>query len=44
MEVKNRRLRGVSIDHAHRKQRAYVEVGDAPDECVTHICGSPNVD
>ncbi len=41
MEVKNRRLRGVSIDHADGKQRAYVEVGDAPDECLTHTVESP---
>lgn len=40
-EVKDRRLRGVSIDHAHGHQRAYVEVGDPPDECVTHIVSMP---
>jgi hypothetical protein len=40
-EVVNRRLRGVSIDHAHGKQRAYVEVGDAPDQCITHVVDSP---
>jgi hypothetical protein len=40
-ELVNRRLRGVSIDHADGKQRAYVEVGDALDECVTHMVESP---
>jgi hypothetical protein len=40
-EVNNRRLRGVSIDHATGKQRAYVELGDAPDECITHIVDAP---
>ena len=43
-EVVNRRLRGVSIDHADGKQRAYVEVGDAPDECLTHVVESSNAD
>lgn len=41
MEVRNRPLRGVSIDHAHGKQRAYVEVGDDAKECVTHIVDAP---
>jgi hypothetical protein len=40
-EVVNRRLKGVSIDHADGKQRAYVEVGDTPDECLTHVVDSP---
>ena len=40
-EVVNRRLRGVSIDHADGKQRAYVEVGDTPDQCLTHVIESP---
>jgi hypothetical protein len=40
-EVVNRRLRGVSIDHADGIQRAYVEVGDSPDQCLTHVVESP---
>ena len=40
-EVVNRRLRGVSIDHADGRQRAYVEMGDAPDEAHTHTVESP---
>ncbi len=40
-EVVNRPLRGVSIDHADGKQRAYVEVGDTPDQCLTHVIESP---
>jgi Family of unknown function (DUF5335) len=40
-EVVNRRLRGVSIDRADGKQRAYVEVGDTPDQCLTHVIESP---
>ena len=40
-EVVNRRLKGVGIDHADGKQRAYVEVGNAPDECLTHVVDSP---
>ena len=40
-EVNNRRLRGVSIDHATGKQRAYVEVGDAQHGIVTHIADAP---
>ena len=40
-EVQNRRLRGVSIDHTDGKQRAYVEVGDTPDQCLTHVIESP---
>jgi hypothetical protein len=40
-EVVNRRLRGVSIDHADGKQRAYVEVGNTPDQCLTHVIESP---
>lgn len=40
-EAVNRRLKGVSIDHADSKQRAYVEVGDTPDECLTHVIESP---
>jgi hypothetical protein len=40
-EVVNRRLKGVSIDHADGKQRAYVEVGNAPDECLSHVVDSP---
>ena len=40
-EVENRRLRGVSIDHADGRQRAYVEVGDASDESLTHIVDAP---
>ncbi len=41
IEVVNRRLKGVSIDHADGKQRAYVEVGDAPGQCLTHVVESP---
>jgi hypothetical protein len=41
MEVKNRRLRGVCVDHADGKQRAYIEVGDAPGGCVTHFVDAP---
>src|SRR6266849_2986128 len=40
-EVVNQRLRGVSIDHADGKQRAYVEVGDTPDQCLTHVVEGP---
>ena len=40
-EVVNRRLKGVSIDHSDGKQRAYVEVGDTPDECLMHVIESP---
>jgi hypothetical protein len=40
-EVVNRPLRGVSIDHADGKQRAYVEVGDTPDQCLTHVIERP---
>ncbi len=40
-ETVNRRLRGVSIDHVDGKQRAYVEVGNAPDQCLTHVIESP---
>jgi hypothetical protein len=40
-EVVNRRLRGVSIDHADGMQRAYVEVGDTPDQCLTHVVERP---
>ncbi len=40
-EVVNRRLRGVSVDHADGHQRAYVEMGDAPDEALTHTVESP---
>lgn len=40
-EVVNRRLRGVSIDHADGHQRAYVEMGDTPDEALTHTVESP---
>jgi len=41
VEVVNRRLKGVSIDHSDGRQRAYVEVGDAPDQCLTHVIESP---
>ena len=40
-EAVNQRLRGVSIDHADGKQRAYVEVGDTPDACLTHVVYGP---
>jgi Family of unknown function (DUF5335) len=39
--VANRRLRGVSIDHADGHQRAYVEMGDTPDETLTHTVEGP---
>jgi len=41
IEAKNGRLKGVSIDHADGKRRAYVQVGDGPDERVTHIVDAP---
>ncbi len=40
-EVVDRRLRGVSIDHADGKRRLYVAVGDAPDECLIHVVNTP---
>ena len=40
-EVVNQRLRGVSVDHADGKQRAYVEVGDTPDQCLIHVIENP---
>ncbi len=40
-EVVNRRLRGVSIDHADGHQRAYVEIGDTSGESLTHTVESP---
>jgi hypothetical protein len=40
-EVVNRRLRGVSIDHADGHQRAYVEMGDTSGEALTHMVESP---
>lgn len=40
-EVVNRRLRGVSIDHADGHQRAYVEMGDTSGEALTHTVESP---
>jgi hypothetical protein len=40
-EVVNRRLRGVSIDHADGTQRAYVEVDGTPDGCLTHVVDGP---
>jgi hypothetical protein len=40
-EVKNGRLKGVSVDHADGKQSAYVQVGDAPNERVTHVVTAP---
>jgi hypothetical protein len=40
-EVVNRRLKGVSIDHAHGRQRAYVEMGDTPDQSLVHVIESP---
>jgi hypothetical protein len=40
-EVVNRRLRGVSIDHADGTRRAYVEVGETSDERLTHMVDSP---
>lgn len=41
IEVVNRPLRGVSMDHADGRQRAYVEVGDTPDHSLTHVIESP---
>ncbi|MGC2183625.1 MAG: DUF5335 family protein [Terriglobales bacterium] len=40
-EVVDRRLRGVTIDHSDGKRRLYVAVGDAPDECLTHVVDTP---
>lgn len=40
-EVVDRGLRGVSIDHSDGKRRLYVAVGDAPDECLTHVVDTP---
>lgn len=36
-EVEERHLKGISIDHAGDKERAYVQTGGTPEEHVTHV-------
>jgi hypothetical protein len=39
--ITNRRLKGVSMDRADGNQRAYIEVGEKPDEHSVHIVENP---